>query len=111
MQPTLNEKVICADGFSMSVQANENAYCSPRMNGATLYVEVEVGFPTEREELIMPWAESPARPTDTVYAYVPASVVTNVIAKHGGMVSGEVPSGVARLEAGSWSHKYSSQEI
>ena len=99
MRPELNKKVVCADGFSMSVQANENAYCSPRMNNAMMYIEVEVGFPSESEELIMPWAESSSRPTDTVYAYVPTFVVTNVIAKHGGIVDGEVPPGVARLES------------
>ena len=98
MRPTLNKKVICADGFMMSVQANENAYCSPRVNAATLYIEVEVVFPSDREELIMDWAENRAQPTETVYGYVPVSVVTNVIAKHGGMVAGEVPRGVARLE-------------
>ena len=98
MREPLNKKVICADGFMMSVQANENAYCSPRVNAATLYIEVEIGFPSDEEELIMPWAESPGCPTDTVYAYVPTSVVTNVIAKHGGVVDGEVPAGVARLE-------------
>jgi len=95
---TLNKTVLCADGFTMSVQANESAYCSPRVNDATLYIEVEVGLPSEREELIMPWAESSSRPTDTVYAYVPASVVTNVIAKHGGVVSGDLPPGVAHLK-------------
>tara|TARA_R110000824_G_scaffold111463_5_gene259923 strand:+ start:1152 stop:1376 length:225 start_codon:yes stop_codon:yes gene_type:complete len=63
-----------------------------------MYVEVEVGFPSHKEELLMPWAENRSEPTDTVYGYVPVSVVTNVIAKHGGMVSGEVPSGVAHLE-------------
>jgi hypothetical protein len=36
-------------------------------------------------------------PTDTVYAYVPVDIVTLVIAKHGGMVSGEVPPGVIAL--------------
>ena len=95
----LNKKVICADGFTMSVQANENAYCSPRVNKAALYVQVEIGFPSDREELIMDWAESPMKPTETVYAYVPVSVVTNVIAKHGGVVDGELPCGVARLES------------
>jgi hypothetical protein len=99
MRPTLNKKVVCADGFTLSVQANENAYCSPRINDATLYVEVEVGFPSGKEELIMPWAEDPEEPTETVYGYVPVSVVTNVLAKHGGIVGGQVPPGVAHLES------------
>jgi len=82
----------------MSVQGNENAYCTPRVNGAEAYTQVEIGFPSEKESLIMPWCELPEEPTETVYGYVPVSVVVNVIAKHGGMVSGEVPPGVARLE-------------
>ena len=94
-----NELVVCADGFSMSVQAHAGAYCIPRMTGAPVYREVEVGFPSEREELLMEWAEEADRPTDTVYGYVPVGIVTNVIAKHGGMVSGDVPKGVIPLES------------
>jgi len=95
----LNEQVVCADGFSMSVQAHAGAYCLPRMTGASIYREVEVGFPSEREELLMEWAEESNRPTDTVYGWVPVQVVTDVIAKHGGIVTGEVPRGVIPLEA------------
>jgi hypothetical protein len=35
----------------------------------------------------------------TVYPFVPAQLVALVIAKHGGMVSGELPPGVAPLQA------------
>ena len=93
-----NELVVCADGFEMSVQAHAGSYCLPRMTGASIYREVEVGFPNAREELLMEWCEDREKPTDTVYAYVPVQVVTNVIAKHGGMVSGQVPKGVMPLE-------------
>jgi|ETNvirnome_6_100_1030635.scaffolds.fasta_scaffold20890_3 hypothetical protein len=103
MRVKLNKKVICADGFSVSVQANEGAYCTPRQDSAEQYTEVELGFPSAPEELIMDWIESygdpPPDPTGAVYPYVPVSVVTNVIAKHGGIVSGEVPPGIPRLEA------------
>jgi len=92
-----NEKVVCADGFSMSVQAHDGAYCAPRIDDAERYTEVEVGYPSEREELLMPWVENESKPTDTVYAYVPVPVVTLVIAKHGGMVSGELPNGLPKL--------------
>ena len=94
----LNEKVVCADGFTMSVQAHASAYCIPRMTDAPVYREVEVGFPNQREELLMEWAEEADKPTDTVYGFVPVGVVTNVIAKHGGMVSGQVPKGVIPME-------------
>ena len=93
-----NELVVCADGFTMSVQAHASAYCIPRMTGAPVYREVEVGFPSIEEPMLMKWAEEAHRPTDTVYGYVPVQVVTNVIAKHGGIVSGEVPRGVIPLE-------------
>ena len=94
----LNEKVVCADGFEMSVQAHAGAYCLPRMTGGPVYREVEVGFPSIKEPMLMEWAEEADKPTDTVYGFVPVGVVTNVIAKHGGMVSGDVPKGVIPLE-------------
>ena len=92
-------RVECADGFSMSVQARESLYCTPRETNAPWYSEVEVGFPSAREELLMDYCEEPQNPLETVYAYVPVGTVTNVIAKHGGMVAGEVPPGVAPLKA------------
>jgi hypothetical protein len=92
-------RVVCVDGFEMSVQANEGAYCSPRTNTASTYEEVEVGFPNRVEPLLMEWVEKADHPTDTVYPYVPVKVVTNVIAKHGGMVEGDVPPGVVPLRA------------
>ena len=91
--------VVCADGFSMSVQANSTSYCSPRHDHAYSNASVEVGFPSREEPLLLEWAEEPEKPTATVYAWVPVQVVTNVIAKHGGMVEGEVPHGVIPLVA------------
>ena len=88
------DRVVCADGFSMSVQASAYNYCQPQEPAADRYETVEIGFPTVKEPMLMPYAETPENPTDTVYAYVPVEVVTNVIIKHGGMVSGEVPPGV-----------------
>ena len=95
----LKEKVVCADGFTMSVQAHAGAYCLPKMTDAPVYLKVEVGFPNIEEPLLMKWAEEADKPTDTVYGWVPVRVVTYVIAKHGGIVSGEVPRGVIPLEA------------
>ena len=46
-----NKQVVCKDGFKMSVQANDSAYCSPRINNAERYTSVEIGFPSEKEEL------------------------------------------------------------
>ena len=104
----LHPLVVCADGFSMSVQANGGAYCSPRVEDAERYDEVEIGFPSESEDLILKYMEggfsdsgdgAEPDPTQSVYPYVPVSVVSLVLAKHGGMVGGEVPAGVAALRA------------
>lgn len=82
----------------MSVQANEAADCSPRVNNAEKYESVEVGYPSEREELLMAYAEDPTRPTRTVYGWVPSHVVSLVCVKHGGIVDGELPNGVPYLK-------------
>ncbi|QDP66901.1 MAG: hypothetical protein Unbinned4409contig1002_2 [Prokaryotic dsDNA virus sp.] len=71
-------RIICKDGFSMSVQDGEHHY-------AKWGESYEVGFPSEREELLMPYVEDPDYPTETVYAYVPKAVVSQVISKHGGI--------------------------
>jgi|TARA_Y100000034_G_scaffold16984_1_gene18448 hypothetical protein len=99
MKRRLNKKVTCKDGFTMSVQANEGAYCTPRIDKAAKYTAVEVGYPSDREDLLMEWAESPQKPTETVYGYVPATQITLVVAKHGGIVSGELPAGIPYLTA------------
>ena len=80
----LIKRVTCADGFFMSVQASETHYSTPRADFADHYDDVEVGYPSERDELLMPYAEDSDRPTATVYGYVPVEVVDRVIASHGG---------------------------
>jgi hypothetical protein len=79
-------RMLCADGFNMSVQGHAGAYSRPRDDYAARYAQVEVGYPSEREELLMPYVEDAERPTETVYGYVPVSVIEAVIAKHGGLV-------------------------
>ena len=86
---TSNLRVVCADGFSMSVQANATVYCSPRTNNAAKYEEVEVGMPSDKEPLLMAYCEEPAQ------------VIINVVAKHGGMIEGELPAGIPVLRASS----------
>lgn len=84
------ETVVCADGFSMSVQASEYNYCNPR-NNVGPWESVEVGFPNAYEHTLQPYAEEPGRPTETVYAWVPNRLVRSVVEVHGGLVSGEIP--------------------
>ena len=89
-----NKHIICVDGFKMSVQANESAYCTPRIDDASSYTAVEVGYPSAEESLLLPYAENLERPTKTVYGWVPTTVVALVCAKHGGIVEGGLPPGV-----------------
>jgi|TARA_Y100000310_G_scaffold340880_1_gene438155 hypothetical protein len=93
----LNKVVTCADGFRISIQASETHYCTPRIDGAERYTEVEVGFPSEAEACLMPYAEMAEAPTETVYGWVPVSIVSLLLAKHGGIVEGTVPNGVPEL--------------
>ena len=76
-------RIQCADGFNLSVQARVMCYCEPR-NDDGPWSAVEVGFPSEKEELLMEYAEVPSDPTGTVYGWVPVETIADVIAKHGG---------------------------
>ena len=76
--------LICNDGYSISVQANRGAYCKPRHDGSDVYWEFELGFPSEADDLITHRAENPDDPTETVYAYVEAEIVNQLLDKHGG---------------------------
>ena len=88
------KRVVCKDGFEVSVQAHDGAYCCPRRDDAEFYTEVELGFPSQEDDLIIRYAEQPSKPTGTIYAYVPVNTVYLLLTKHGGMESGEVPSGI-----------------
>ena len=81
----------------MSVQANAGAYCTPRIDNAQRYDAVEVGFPSDYESLLAPYAEDKEDYTGTVYAWVPTNVVTLVCVKHGGVATGDMPPGVPYL--------------
>ena len=80
----MRSPVICADGFSVSVQASKVHYCSPRTNTDS-YLSVELGYPSKADDLILEWAEESTDPTNTVYGYVPIGVVQQLIEKHGGI--------------------------
>lgn len=77
----------CKDGFKISIQASETHYCSPRINGAISYEKVELGFPNQKDYLIMDYAEDEDDPKGTVYGYVPIELVNLLIEKHGGIVN------------------------
>ena len=91
IQPA-RQRIKCKSGLVMSVQASENHYCTPRVSGWNQkYSEVEIGFPTEVIEELLPYAEDPDDPTNTVYAYVPVIIVCKIIANHGNIDDGEIP--------------------
>ncbi len=91
----LNPRIKCADGISLSVQANKYAYCSPRIDEVSKwnhYTLVEVGFITDADDkpLTPPddWSQysDGSFPSD-VYGYIPTEMVEAFIAAHGGEIS------------------------
>ena len=84
--------IFCKDGFEMSVQAGDGLYCEPRVNlESGEYATCEVGYPSQKEELLMPYIEDPTEPTKAVYPYVPVGVIEQVIEKHGGWFDARIP--------------------
>jgi len=96
-----NRRVVCKDGYSVSIQAHDGAYCSPRQDGAEYYSLVELGYPNQPDSLIERYAENLDEPRDTVYGYVPVNTVYLLLTKHKGIIEGDVPAGVP-VYAGSW---------
>lgn len=95
----INKPILCADGFKMSVQGHLNGGSYSIRDDATgMFTHVEVGFPSRFEPLLQEWVDDPDNPCDTVYGYVPVERVALVCAKHGGVVDGDLPYGVVRLE-------------
>ena len=88
-------RVICKDGYNVSVQVGDGIYSSPRVYGADYYDEVELGYPNKEDELINDYAESSRDDdgndiyyyTNTVYPYVPVEIVDKLFEKHGGIVN------------------------
>ena len=87
------KRVVCEDGFSVSIQAGPHKYCEPRTDYTSMfgYKSVELGYPNRPCAFIVDYAEDPGDLTGTVYGYVPADVVRKMILAHGGMVEGECP--------------------
>jgi len=91
-----NPRIVCADGFSMSVQAQSTSYCTPRQAEGP-HTHMEGGFPSSvpldpellayREKIYVGEDD----PCDTVYPYVPREVFEREFKLHGGIVSGKLP--------------------
>lgn len=78
------DRIICKDGFEFSVQASANHYCTPRTDDARAYTQFEVGYPSQYEESLAPYAETPGT-TETVFPWVPLAVIVYLVNKHGGI--------------------------
>ena len=91
----LNPRIICADGFSMSVQADSFNYCTPREDSVP-HTHMEGGFPSSPPldpELLQSreGMNSGDDPTETIYPYVAREVFEREFALHGGIVEGSLP--------------------
>lgn len=87
MRSHIRPYIHCPDGFEISVQASAIHYCIPRRNNAKFYEKVELEFPNRKDDLIIEYAETPDKPTETVYSFVPIELVEKLIQKHGGIVN------------------------
>ena len=76
-------RIVCRDGFSISVKANWGSYCVPR-DCRGPYTHVECGFPSWEPEFIMAYCQDPKNPTNTIYCNVPVDLVEKLILLHGG---------------------------
>ncbi len=85
------ERVVCADGASVSIQAGAGVYSIPRDNKGP-YTHVEAGFPSvDPPPSWREYAEADGKhwtPCDTVYAYMPYDCVDEFINVHGGLMEG-----------------------
>lgn len=74
-------RIICKDGFSMSVQAGVVYYSYPKSNYGP-YSHLEVGYPSHPEELLYKYKSGNFNQLDPVYCYVPKSIIMEIIKKH-----------------------------
>ena len=84
-----NPQIKCKDGFAMSVQASDGAYCLPREDyPRTPYTHVECGYPSTSivTEELQSFVQG------DVYPYVPIEIVQAELDAHGGIVQGRLPN-------------------
>jgi len=84
----LAPRIVCKDGFNISVQVGRSMYCQPRIDDAYFYTHVEAGFPSATDDLITKYAEGDGgdtKLTQDVYPYTPVEVINDLIDKHGGL--------------------------
>ena len=72
------KRLYCKDGFNLSIQSSDFHDCTDG-------ISVEIGFPSDGEELLEQYAQNKSNLTNTVYGYVPYDVVNKVIELHKGI--------------------------
>lgn len=83
-------RLVLANQTSVSIQASEGHYCSPRktLNSYSAYSMFEVGFPEwvvpPNYEMFFP------KNSDDVFGFIPADVIQRVIDYNGGVVGWRV---------------------
>ena len=88
-----NPRIVCADGFSISVQAFSSSYCTPRQDEGP-HTHMEGGFPSSPPldpELLESREKIEGDPCETVYPYVAREVFEREFELHGGIVEGSLP--------------------
>ena len=108
----IRPRIICANGFGVSIQASDSHYCTPRNNYGP-YLRVEIGYPSDEVPEWRDYAENKVSltilqklkewfmvrilkkrgylsyyPTNTVYGFVPIEIVNAVLESYGGIANG-----------------------
>lgn len=81
-----------ADGFNVSIQCSKIHYCAyhdGHHGDIHELISVELGFPSEIEEMILEYAEDKDDPCESVYGYVPIEIMEEVCKKHGGIIENQ----------------------
>jgi hypothetical protein len=107
MRKPRNPVIKCKDGFTMSVQADDGAYCEPReAYPIRKYTQVECGYPSSMPmtKELREYAEmcGTDQYTETVYPYVPIAIVQAELDAHGGITEGRLPSNVEAFDFADW---------
>lgn len=80
----IRPRVKCRDGYTVSVQAGYGMYSIPARFSCH-FTHVELGYPSEEDKELLPYAEDEECLTGTVYVCVPVELVDYIMNKHGGI--------------------------
>ena len=75
--------IVCADGFSISVQASHGCFCTPQRDKGP-WTEVECGYPSSTDPMLDPYLDGA---DSAVYGHVPIAIVERLLASHGGWIT------------------------